>query len=453
MANSYEINFTDPLKPAFNLPASGMNGPGSADPQTSLRLYGRGATEWGESVDENFVRLLENFASATEPLFPVSGQLWARRELYHIVGDVTGAAGSVAANIYRFNLRDNVWEQSSAASDATFKVVIIDVTISSYALGAVGEYVYSRVDEKLYRWDSAYKQMPATWLSRAYTEVDAAPIAGTTPNQTLLIYNDASADWSRLTNVVVSPSEPTGNYLGRLWYNPTNGRLYFWNGTSYSQIIGPSSSGNVEIEADLDMQNTYSVINMRDPINAHDGVTLSFVNTYISGQASSLFLPVAGGTMTGTLNFNGTNEITFSNNLVIRSASGTVRVAPSAAGALTNLEVHSSNTLASDNVLAFSSQANVARIESRNSGATTANPLSFAFNGIERLRLTASGAIGFNGANYGTSGSALVSSGSGLAPTWTTFAIGSNSEGTRYISANDPNNTVGNDGDIWYKVL
>lgn len=43
---------------------------------TSLTLIGRLATNYGESQNENFVHLLENFAYTLAPLFPIKGQVW-----------------------------------------------------------------------------------------------------------------------------------------------------------------------------------------------------------------------------------------------------------------------------------------------------------------------------------------------------------------------------------------
>jgi hypothetical protein len=50
-------------------------------------------------------------------------------------------------------------------------------------------------------------------------------------------------------------------------------------------------------------------------------------------------------------------------------------------------------------------------------GSSTANPQSIP----ERMRISTSGALGFSGANYGTSGQVLTSSGSSSSPTWTTL--------------------------------
>tara|TARA_B110000503_G_scaffold102750_1_gene153468 strand:- start:1397 stop:3472 length:2076 start_codon:yes stop_codon:yes gene_type:complete len=44
--------------------------------ETTLSFPGRGTTAYGQAVNENFLHLLENFASTTAPLRPVEGQLW-----------------------------------------------------------------------------------------------------------------------------------------------------------------------------------------------------------------------------------------------------------------------------------------------------------------------------------------------------------------------------------------
>jgi|694.fasta_scaffold95785_2 hypothetical protein len=43
---------------------------------TSLTLFGRLATNYGDETNENFVHLLENFSSNIEPAFPITGQLY-----------------------------------------------------------------------------------------------------------------------------------------------------------------------------------------------------------------------------------------------------------------------------------------------------------------------------------------------------------------------------------------
>ena len=43
---------------------------------TDLTLIGKNVSGYGEYINENFVKLLENFASESQPSNPVRGQLW-----------------------------------------------------------------------------------------------------------------------------------------------------------------------------------------------------------------------------------------------------------------------------------------------------------------------------------------------------------------------------------------
>jgi len=68
---AYTINFTDePNNGSITVED------GTINTETSLKLVGKNATGYGSAIAENFLHLLENFASATEPSTPVEGQLW-----------------------------------------------------------------------------------------------------------------------------------------------------------------------------------------------------------------------------------------------------------------------------------------------------------------------------------------------------------------------------------------
>jgi len=66
----YELKYTNGLFLA-SLLESAVN-----KTATSLTLYGRGATEYGQGIQQNLIGLLENFASSSAPKYPVPGQLW-----------------------------------------------------------------------------------------------------------------------------------------------------------------------------------------------------------------------------------------------------------------------------------------------------------------------------------------------------------------------------------------
>ena len=43
---------------------------------SDLTLIGKNFSGFGESLNENLVRLLENFANSTSPSRPIRGQMW-----------------------------------------------------------------------------------------------------------------------------------------------------------------------------------------------------------------------------------------------------------------------------------------------------------------------------------------------------------------------------------------
>jgi microcystin-dependent protein len=67
----YIVNFTDKEN---KLPITVYDNTSSTD--TSLIFPGRNVTGYGQTIAENFLALMENFAKETAPINPVEGQLW-----------------------------------------------------------------------------------------------------------------------------------------------------------------------------------------------------------------------------------------------------------------------------------------------------------------------------------------------------------------------------------------
>lgn len=76
MASSYTLNFSDPTKTDTIVVPGTAVGPGKNNYSTSLELIGPGYTNFGQPAAQNFVKLLENFASPHPPTSAIEGQLW-----------------------------------------------------------------------------------------------------------------------------------------------------------------------------------------------------------------------------------------------------------------------------------------------------------------------------------------------------------------------------------------
>lgn len=71
MTESYQVEYTD-----YQNKGSLTVDDGTINTSTSLKFPGRNASPYGKIIAENFLHLLENFASNAAPNAPVQGQLW-----------------------------------------------------------------------------------------------------------------------------------------------------------------------------------------------------------------------------------------------------------------------------------------------------------------------------------------------------------------------------------------
>ena len=84
----------------------------SVDITTSLSFVGKNYAGYGEVVNENFLKLLENFSNTTAPKAPLQGQLWfdttAENKKLHVCYDGI-----------RFKTLANIFIQTSTPSSST----------------------------------------------------------------------------------------------------------------------------------------------------------------------------------------------------------------------------------------------------------------------------------------------------------------------------------------------
>lgn len=143
---------------------------------TSLTFVGRGVPNFGEIHQTNFLRILENFASANPPANPSAGQMWYKSS-DKLIYVYDGAQ-------WRYVAADAVNTGTNAPNDAD-----------------VGDLWYDTATGVLY------------------------------------VYNNGDWVLSAACACQVGPNPPTFIIMGQLWFNTGTNTLMTWTGTVWQPAI------------------------------------------------------------------------------------------------------------------------------------------------------------------------------------------------------------------------
>lgn len=164
---------------------------GSIDSKiTSLNLVGRGSTNYGTSIADNFVHLLENFANTSAPISPLSGQLWYDSSTSYL------------------RLYDGAhWTAIQSSSDIVGYSLKAGAGVPASTIGSTGDYYVDTTNGILYgpkgtNWASTNTAF-ATHPEGTGTAVGVLFMGQGTPNSTL----GTDGDWygDKLTGALYGP--------------------------------------------------------------------------------------------------------------------------------------------------------------------------------------------------------------------------------------------------------
>lgn len=116
--------------------------PGVNAVDTSLTLVGKGYPNYGQVVDQNFVKLLENFASSLPPENPIEGQLWydtsnPSNKVLRIMDGTAGAVSWPSANGIYQQSADPALNSSGLKSGDLW----VDTTVNQIKIYSSGVWV------------------------------------------------------------------------------------------------------------------------------------------------------------------------------------------------------------------------------------------------------------------------------------------------------------------------
>jgi len=285
---TYIINFTDPLKPAFAIPAYRTNGtdspisntldPNATAANTSVLLYGKGVDNYGERIQENMVNMIEHFAGPTPPVNPIQGQVWFDNNYNTFIG---------------FDLLNN-WVAVITPSLYTFNIVSISLNlpIAGQTIIVVehkqnvsnGDVI--TVKDALFGNDGSY-----TIVSSSYASLS---------DETSIVVSSVLAAASTTGKVFYAPT-PTTPVIGQFQYDPATDELTVFSGST------ASGSTNVILANGVSPMTGQLVLN-GNPSSALGAAPKQYVDTEIASAVSTgLATKVSkiGDTMTGSLTMSG----------------------------------------------------------------------------------------------------------------------------------------------------
>jgi len=291
MSSVFIINNTDGTL-NLSMPPGSLNGPGSGTRDTDLRMYGQGAFLWGEGVNENILRIAENFAceeKAGSPGVPKDE------------GDLNPGLGITNPLVGQgwFNKTDK--QQYFYTGTNWVKTSAVFVNATQPAVAEAGELWYDTSNGNPCAGSSQLKiYNGTTWVS---TAGDYLSLCGGT----------MSDDINMGGNSILNLAMPAGS-------NATDAANRGYVDTAIDAITGPGGAltlhtanngihitstqnlflDRLETDAQLNLSSNYSLL-----VNDLDNLLGYSSSTGTIYSAVNSKLPISGGTVTGNLTLGG----------------------------------------------------------------------------------------------------------------------------------------------------
>jgi len=328
---------------------------GTIDTSTDLVLIGKNYAGYGEFLNENYVKLLENFANTSAPSSPLAGQMWwdttnnllkvytgsAFKTVSSSTASATTPSGSVTGDLWwdttngqlkvyngsSFTTIGPAFTSGSGTSGAIVEVVtdnaaadhvVVKLYVSNVVVGTVSKDTEFTPQAALSGFTTI---KPGIQLS---TTVTGAKLQGTATDADALggvaAANYLRSNASDSTSGVLSILNDTGVVVGvdsdlTITINGSSNPVLTNTNTNGSIVLAPNGTGTVDVSSK-------KISALATPTASSDAATKGYVDSQVSSGVS-VYLPLAGGTMAGPINL-GTNSITNGGTITATNLVGTL---------------------------------------------------------------------------------------------------------------------------------
>ena len=261
---AYTINKTDGSV-AFS--PDGIIADGTVNNSTSLQLFGKSYSNFGEGLNENLVKLLENSASSSAPSAPLRGELWFDTSTNQIKvydgssfkptggskAQATAPSNPSTGDLWLDTDDDQIYAYTGSAWHLVGPVYTSGQTLSGWKIETLGSSGGNKVVSSMYAGNSRVCILSKETFTPSVTQTGFAEIkAGLTLNSTLgAVFDGTNTQASAIDVSGTTDTSATviagGNFLRSNANDTTTGSITV--DTDSGIVIGDSQELSVTVSS------------------------------------------------------------------------------------------------------------------------------------------------------------------------------------------------------------
>jgi len=436
---------------------------GTVDNTTSVQLFGKSFSGFGEGLNENLVKLLENSASTSAPSAPLKGELWfdtstAQLKVYNGTSFEPSAGAKSqnsapttpsAGDLWHDSGNDQLYVYTGSAFQLVGPVFTAGQTLSGWKIETLASAGGNKVVSSMFAGNTRVAILSKEDFTPSVTQTGFAAVkAGFTLNSTLGAVFDGTS--TQANQILVSGTSNTsstviagGNFLRSDVADTTTGALTV--DTDSGIIIGGSQELTVTVASNnVTIAQTSEDKDMKFTVN--DGGT---TKTPLQLTGADGGVDITGDlTIVGNLNVSGAYNYTSSN--IVEYTDTFLKVNTGGSEADAGLIVETGDT--DDARIFYDVSANVwsaGHGQSYSQVIRLADAVVDGNSAKEKvLKTTAAGLVTVTNVSLAAVGSAITSTSSVSVPT--TGQVVTFVNRFKQVATTDPSDSDGVDGDFYF---